>query len=59
MDYDYRCRNAGATPCRFRTETDDEAALRAQIVKHLADVHDVRTPTATIVNYLVETAKRT
>lgn len=58
MEYDYRCRNAGATPCKFRTQTTDETTLRAQIQKHLADVHEVKTPTATIVNYLVETAKR-
>lgn len=58
VGYDYSCYNAGATPCGFHTRTTNEAELRAEIEKHLVKVHNVKTPTQTIVNYLVKTAKR-
>lgn len=56
MKFDYRCRTAGAKPCGFRTETDDEQELRARIERHLVEVHNVNPPTRTVVNYLVKTA---
>jgi hypothetical protein len=44
VKYDYRCHTAGARPCSFRTETNDENALRRQIERHLAHVHHVDPP---------------
>jgi predicted small metal-binding protein len=56
MKYDYRCHTAGARPCSFRTETNDENELRRQIERHLVEVHRVDPPTKTVVNYLMRTA---
>jgi len=56
VKYDYRCRTAGAKPCGYRTQSNDDAALRAEIERHLIEVHHVNPPTKTIVNYLVKTA---
>jgi predicted small metal-binding protein len=56
VKYDYRCHTAGARPCGFRAETNDENELRRQIERHLAEVHLVDPPTKTVVNYLVRTA---
>ena len=57
MPNTYACANAGASTCGFRTTWTDEADLRRQIANHLVTVHEVKTPTATIVNYLVKVAK--
>jgi len=57
MANEYACANAGATPCGFRTTWTDEADLRRQLAQHLVSVHNVKTPTATIVNYLVKVGK--
>ncbi|HEX9314723.1 MAG: DUF1059 domain-containing protein [Actinobacteria bacterium] len=57
MANQYACANAGASTCGFRTTWTDEADLRRQIANHLVTVHEVKTPTATIVNYLVRVAK--
>jgi predicted small metal-binding protein len=57
MANQYACANAGASTCGFRTTWTDEADLRRQIANHLVTVHEVKTPTATIVNYLVKVAK--
>ena len=57
MTNQYACANAGASTCGFRTTWTDEADLRRQIANHLVTVHEVKTPTATIVNYLVKVAK--
>jgi predicted small metal-binding protein len=56
VEYDFRCSTAGAKPCGFRTQANDENELRAQIERHFAEVHHVNPPTKTIMNYLVRTA---
>lgn len=56
MEYDYRCHTAGARPCGFRAQTNDENELRKQIERHLVEVHKVNPPTKTVVNYLMRTA---
>ena len=57
MANSYSCAKAGAGTCGFQTSWTDETDLRNQLANHLVTVHDVKTPTATIVNYLVKVAK--
>lgn len=57
MSLNYSCAGAGADTCGFRTTASDKADLARQLADHLAKVHAVRTPTQTIVRYLIKTAE--
>jgi predicted small metal-binding protein len=57
MALKYSCAAAGADTCGFSTTAMDKADLARQLAEHLAKVHAVKTPTQTIVRYLIITAE--
>lgn len=58
MTYDFRCRDAGATACRGHLTAKDEQEFKAKLAGHLKKVHHVDVPSDTIVDYLVDVAKK-
>jgi predicted small metal-binding protein len=52
----YSCASAGADTCGFSTTAADKADLARQLAQHLTTVHSVKTPTQTIVRYLIKCA---
>ncbi|HEX2053384.1 MAG TPA: DUF1059 domain-containing protein [Actinomycetota bacterium] len=57
MALKYSCASAGADTCGFSTTATDKADLARQLAQHLSTVHSVRTPTQTIVRYLIKCAE--
>lgn len=57
MALQYSCASAGADTCGFSTSANDKADLARQLANHLTTVHAVRTPTQTIVRYLIKCAE--
>lgn len=57
MALNYSCAAAGADTCGFSTTAVDKADLARQLADHLARVHAVKTPTQTIVRYLIKVAE--
>lgn len=57
MALKFSCASAGADTCGFRTTAVDKADLARQLADHLARVHAVKTPTQTIVRYLIKCAE--
>lgn len=57
MTLHYSCASAGADTCGFATTAVDKSDLARQLAKHLDEVHAVKTPTQTIVRYLVKMAE--
>jgi predicted small metal-binding protein len=55
--YEYSCAAAGADSCGFETQSDNREDLARQLAEHLK-IHKVKTPTQTIVRYLVQVAER-
>lgn len=54
--YNYSCAAAGADSCGFETHSDSREDLARQLAEHLK-LHNVKTPTQTIVRYLVKVAE--
>jgi predicted small metal-binding protein len=56
--YEHRCANIGAASCNrvFRAETMEE--LLRIVAEHARKQHAVKTPTATIMNYVARMARR-
>jgi predicted small metal-binding protein len=54
--YNYSCAAAGADACGFETKSDSREELARQLAEHLKS-HNVKTPTQTIVRYLVKVAE--
>jgi predicted small metal-binding protein len=59
MQLNYSCAAAGADTCGFKTTANDKMDLARQLADHLVKVHAVKTPTQTIVRYLIKTAEET
>jgi predicted small metal-binding protein len=57
MALKYSCASAGADTCGFSTTANDKAELARQLAHHLTTVHSVKTPTQTIVRYLIKCAE--
>jgi predicted small metal-binding protein len=57
MTLKYSCASVGADTCGFRTTATDKTDLARQLADHLVNVHAVKTPTQTIVRYLIKTAE--
>lgn len=57
MTLHYSCASAGADTCGFQTSAVDKADLARQLATHLQQVHAVKTPTQTIVRYLIKMAE--
>lgn len=57
MTLHYSCASAGADTCGYKTTAPDKADLARQLAGHLRDVHAVKTPTQTIVRYLIKMAE--
>lgn len=57
MTLHYSCASAGADTCGFTTTAVDRSDLARQLARHLNDVHSVKTPTQTIVRYLIKMAE--
>jgi predicted small metal-binding protein len=58
MDYELRCRDAGAVSCGGVISAPTEEELKARAVEHLAKRHGVDTPSETILDHLVAVAKQ-
>lgn len=54
----YSCASVGADTCGFKTTAMDKTDLARQLADHLVNVHAVKTPTQTIVRYLIKTAEQ-
>jgi predicted small metal-binding protein len=54
----YSCASVGADTCGFKTTAIDKTDLARQLADHLVNVHAVKTPTQTIVRYLIKTAEQ-
>ena len=56
--YEHRCANIGAFTCKavFRADSMDE--LLKVVADHARTKHEVRTPTATIMNYVAKMATK-
>lgn len=54
----YSCASVGADTCGFKTTAVDKTDLARQLADHLVNVHAVKTPTQTIVRYLIKTAEQ-
>lgn len=54
--FNYSCAAAGADSCGFETRSDNREELARQLAQHLK-AHNVKTPTQTIVRYLVQVAE--
>lgn len=59
MPLTYSCAAAGADTCGFKTTAADKGDLARQLAGHLTSVHQVKTPTQTIVRYLIKVAEDT
>ncbi|HEX2178507.1 MAG TPA: DUF1059 domain-containing protein [Actinomycetota bacterium] len=59
MALNYSCAAAGADTCGYKTTANDKMELARQLADHLVKVHAVKTPTQTIVSYLIKTAEET
>ena len=57
MALEYSCASAGADTCGFSTTAVDKADLARKLADHLSKVHAVKTPTQTIVRYLIKCAE--
>ena len=57
MSLKYSCASVGADTCGFKTTASDKADLARQLADHLVSVHAVKTPTQTIVRYLIKMAE--
>lgn len=57
MTLHYSCASAGADTCGFTTTAVDRSDLARQLARHLNDTHAVKTPTQTIVRYLIKMAE--
>ena len=58
MSLKYTCASVGADTCGFKTTAVDKTDLARQLADHLVNVHAVKTPTQTIVRYLIKTAEQ-
>lgn len=58
MALKYSCASVGADTCGFKTTASDKTDLARQLANHLVTVHNVKTPTQTIVRYLIKTAEQ-
>lgn len=58
MALNYSCASVGADTCGFKTTASDKTDLARQLASHLVNVHNVKTPTQTIVRYLIKTAEQ-
>lgn len=58
MALKYSCASVGADTCSFKTTAIDKTDLARQLADHLVSVHAVKTPTQTIVRYLIKTAEQ-
>ena len=58
MALKYSCASVGADTCGFKTTATDKTDLARQLADHLVRVHAVKTPTQTIVRYLIKTAEQ-
>lgn len=58
MALKYSCASVGADTCGFKTTASDKTDLARQLANHLVTVHAVKTPTQTIVRYLIKTAEQ-
>lgn len=58
MTLKYSCASVGADTCGFKTTATDKTDLARQLADHLVNVHAVKTPTQTIVRYLIKTAEQ-
>ena len=58
MSLKYTCASVGADTCGFQTTAVDKTDLARQLADHLVNVHAVKTPTQTIVRYLIKTAEQ-
>jgi predicted small metal-binding protein len=59
MALNYSCAAAGADTCGYKTTAADKMDLARQLADHLVNIHAVKTPTQTIVRYLIKTAEET
>jgi predicted small metal-binding protein len=55
---EHRCANVGAFPCKAKLQADNMDELVRKVADHLQRVHAVKTPTATILNYVAKMATR-
>lgn len=58
MTLKFSCASVGADTCGFKTTAVDKTDLARQLADHLVNVHAVKTPTQTIVRYLIKTAEQ-
>ncbi|MGH2689874.1 MAG: DUF1059 domain-containing protein [Actinomycetota bacterium] len=55
---EHRCANVGAFPCKAELKADTMDELMRKVADHLQTVHAVKTPTATILNYVAKMATK-
>jgi predicted small metal-binding protein len=55
---EHRCANVGAFPCKAHLQADTMDELMRKVAEHLRTVHAVKTPTATILNYVAKMATK-
>jgi predicted small metal-binding protein len=58
MVVEHRCANVGAFPCKAKLQADNMDDLMRLVADHLQRVHAVKTPTATILNYVAKMAAK-
>ena len=55
---EHRCANVGAFPCKTVIRGDSVDEVLRRVADHLREVHAVKTPTATIMNYVAKMATK-
>ncbi len=57
MAYEFRCADAGASSCRWRTTADNQEELLQKVGDHLRKKHKVTQVTKSLQNYALKAAR--
>lgn len=57
MTMEFRCADAGATPCGWSVEAGSEEELEREVVEHLRTKHRVEPVSQTLVGYVKRVAR--
>lgn len=59
MSYEFSCRDAGHSLCRWHGEANSEDELMAKVTEHVKQKHNVETTTGTIAAFVETKIRKT